>query len=86
MSNIRAYIQWDRDHGANVEDRLNEVYYIDSDSMIKALSMMFDEGIDSNSTDDEFEEATILHHEFLMSLEPNSEPYMTNYEYWDMTM
>lgn len=86
MSTLREYLEWYKDHGTNMENRLNEFYRIDPDNMDRALELMFDERLDSNSTDEEFEEITDFHHEFLMSLEPYNEPYMTNDEYWRMTM
>lgn len=86
MSTLREYLEWYKDHGTNMENRLNEFFDIDPDNMDQALNLLFDWEIDSNSTDEEFEEFAELHLDFLMSLEPYNEPYMTNDEYWRMTM
>lgn len=86
MENIGTFEQWSEAHEVNVWNRLTEVYDIDSDNMEEALYLMFEEKIVSDSSDEEFDRITDFHHQFLTGLEIQDEPYMTNSEYWNMTM
>lgn len=86
MENIGTFEQWSEAHEVNVWNRLTEVYDIDSDNMEEVLYLMFEEKIDSDSTDEEFDKITDFHHQYLIQMEAQDEPYMTNSEYWNMTM
>lgn len=86
MNNIKTFEQWSEAHEVNVWNRLNEIYDIDSDNMEEALYLMFEEKIDSDSTDEEFDKITDFHHHHLTQMEVQVEPYMTNSEYWNMTV
>lgn len=86
MKKHRDYDRWYEDHSTSVWRRLNEVYEIDSDNMEEALYLMFEEDIDSYSSEEEFEDIIEFYDQRLTELEGPYEPYMTDYEYWNMTM
>lgn len=86
MNKNREHDLWYEEHSTNVWRRLNKVFEIGSDNMHEALYLMFEEGIDSYSTDEEFEDITDFHYDYLTELEGEYEPYMTESEYWRMTM
>ena len=86
MNDIDTFDQWLEVNEAAVFTRLLANYDIDSDNMEEALYLMFEEKIVSDSTDEEFDRITDFHHQFLTDLEAQDEPYMTNSEYWNMTV
>lgn len=87
MKQKMDYTEWAKVHGDAVENKLWELYPdTDPDSMVHLVDLHHEEGITSESEDEEWEAVYENYYQQIWEWEEQSEPYMTDSEYWNMTM